>query len=200
MPSCVSNEQSIDFSTVSNPDVSMEWTDAFGVVYSGVSIPVETTDTSGAALPAGSIRWNNVGTASGQAFDLLVTVSSPPSEYSELIDIEYRNPNSRTTSQAVFTSGGYACLGFGLRTSYCASGSALDVGSAECADGTPTTMRASEFEFRFVRDGSTELMPAFERIYATFFDVDGDTINGGSLYELDAVLGAVSSSMTACNQ
>ena len=168
----------------------MEWTDALGAVHTGQIIPTETTDTTGAALPAGEIRWRNLGTYGGTAFDLVVTVSSPPSEYSETVDIEYVTPMSRYTSQAVFTSAGYACLGFGLRTSYCFSGGALDPTTASCADGTPTAIRAAEFDFRFVVAGTAEPMTAFSKLHTTFFDVDGDTVNGGSVFELDAVDGA----------
>ena len=65
----------MDLSPVSNPAVSMEWTDANRVVYTGeTSIPPGATDITGGALPGGSVRWRNVGSFEGQAFDLLVTV------------------------------------------------------------------------------------------------------------------------------
>ena len=76
------------------------------------------------------------------------------------------------------------------------SGSAVDGESTECADGTPTTMRGGEFDFRFVEAGTSTLMPAFERVYASFYDVDGDrTVRPSGLRgvrELVSVLGATS--------
>ena len=58
----------------------MEWTDANGVLYTGETlIPAQVTDTTGGALPGGSVRWRNVGSFDGQQFDLLVTVPSTPS-------------------------------------------------------------------------------------------------------------------------
>ena len=171
----------------------MEWTDANEVTYAGKTIiPTQTTDTTGGAFPRGSVRWKNLGTENGEAFDLIVTVSEEPAYYSELLDIEYHSPTTTSASQALMTSSGFACLGLGLRTSYCWSGSALDGATAQCADGTPTTMRGSEFNFRFVYAGSTESVPAFERMYATFYDVDGDVERGSSVRELVSVLGATS--------
>ena len=43
-------------------------------------MPVAATDTTGGALPGGSIRFRNVGSLNGQAFDLLVTVPAAQSE------------------------------------------------------------------------------------------------------------------------
>ena len=192
-PYCGEDDALIDFSPNTNPAVAMEWTDLVGELYQGqTTIPPMATDTNGGAFPGGSVRFRNLGINKAQAFDLLITVSEHPSLYSELIDIEYWSPLFPTTSQALFTSSGFACLGFGLRRSYCDSGSQLDSVTASCADGTPTTMRAAEFDFRFVYAGTTISMPAFMRMYMTVFDVDGDSINGGSVYELDAVLGATS--------
>ena len=173
----------------------MEWTDAFGVTHTGQLIPTLTTDTTGAALPSGSIRWKNLGTDGGMLFDLLVTVSSPASAYSDYVDVSYVSPLSSTTSQALFTTSGFACLGVGLQPSYCLSGASLDAASATCKDGTQTTMRGAEFDFRFVRAGTSEPMGAFERMYTTFFDVDGDTHEGWSVFELNAIMGAASRSI-----
>ena len=172
----------------------MEWTDASGAQYNGTTIPPLATDTTGGAFPRGSVRRSNVGSEDGKEFDLLVTVSDPPTYYSDLVDVEYWNPLVSTASQAVLTSSGFACLGLGLRTAYCESGSALDDISTECTDGTPTTMRGGEFHFRFVEAGTSVSMPAFERVYASFYDVDGDftvrPLRSWGLRELVSVLGA----------
>ena len=45
---------------------------------------------------------------------------------------------------------------------------------------------------RFVQSGLSAQLPAFERFYISFFDVDGDSVAGNSVYELQAVLGAAS--------
>ena len=76
----------------------MEWVDAYEAVYSGQMVPTLASDTTGAALPSGSIWWKNLGSDGGFSFDLLVTVSSLASEYSELLTVDYQNPMSRTTS------------------------------------------------------------------------------------------------------
>ena len=53
---------SMDLDSATNPAVSMEWTDANGALYTGQTmIPALATDTSGGALPGGSVRWRNVG-------------------------------------------------------------------------------------------------------------------------------------------
>ncbi|KAL1530902.1 hypothetical protein AB1Y20_001793 [Prymnesium parvum] len=181
----------IDFSSQTNPAVSFEWTDALQTLYTGQTfIPFGVTDTTGGALPGGSIRWRNIGLWRQQRFDLRVTVSSPPSFYSDLIAVEYVTPVSSLASQAVYTLAGFACLGFGLRTSVCDSGSALSTATATCADGSPTTQRGAEFNFDFVFAGTESLMPAFEIMYATFFDVDGDIIDGGRVFETVSLNGA----------
>ena len=136
------SDVTIDFSSVTNPSVSMEWTDASGTLYTGQTlIPFGASDTSGGSLPGGSIRWRNVGLRNSVLFDLIVTVSTPASYYSDLVAVQYVSPTSSSASQAVFTSAGFACIGFGLRTSTCESGSALTLSTATCADGTPTTQR-----------------------------------------------------------
>ena len=136
------SDVTIDFSSATNPSVSMEWTDAAGTLYTGQSlIPFGVSDASGGALPGGFIRWRNVGLSNTVPFDLIVTVSTPASYYSDLIAVEYVSPTSSSASQAVFTSAGFACIGFGLRPSTCETGSALTLSTATCADGTPTTQR-----------------------------------------------------------
>ena len=129
-----------DFSFGEDASVTMEWTDASGAVHMNANniIPRDLTSSTGGAFPAGSIRWTNLVIETGQPFDLLVTTSVPPPYYSPLIDVEYWSPN---ISQAGLTGSGFACLGFGLRTSTCASGASLDSMTADCADGSPTTMR-----------------------------------------------------------
>ena len=166
----------IDFAQGSNPSVSFEWTDRDGATYTGWSIPAGQTDTSGGAFPGGSIRFRNVGfDDNGALFDLLVTVSTEHSLYDETVAIEYYFSGG---TQGLLTENGYACLGFGVRPSVCYTGSALGPDSAECLDGSPTTKQAAEFDFKFVQAGTSEVMPAFDRFYTTFFDVDGDTYQG----------------------
>ena len=189
---CGKRAVSADFDAASNPAVSMEWTDANGVVYTGQTMtPAGVTDTTGGALPGGIVRWRNVGSFEGQWFDLLVTVAASPAVYGPLVSVAYIRPEATNTRQAL-TFGAYACLGVGVQTSSCESGSALDPATADCADGTPTTMHGSEFDMRFVLSGSSDAMPVFERFYISFFDVDGDSVNGFSVFELQAVLGAAS--------
>ena len=187
----------IDFSSVTNPAVGMEWLDANGTLYTATpsgaisgSIPALATDTTGGAFPGGSVRWTNLGYDDGVAFDMVVTVSQTPTYYADFVDVEYWNPVSSSTTQAVYTTGGFACIGFGLRPATCASGAALDATNATCVDGTTTIFRAAEFDFTFVRAGTDTQMPPFGRMYTTFFDVDGDVAHGGSVYEFVSVLGA----------
>ena len=183
----------------------MQWTDASGQVYSGVAsgsvsglIPYLATDTTGGAFPGGSVRWTNLGYDSGVAFDLLVTVSTQPAYYSDTVAIEYWNPQSSYTTQAIYTTAGFACLGFGKRVSQCSSGALLDATTARCTDGTPTTLNAAEFDFTFVEAGTTTQMPPFGRAYLTFYDVDGDVVNGYSMFEfVSIVAGGVASRTTA---
>ena len=53
---------------------------------------------------------------------------------------------------------------------------------------------------QFVQTGTTTQMPAFERSYMTFLDVDGDVENGNSLYELVSILSpGVASATTAAS-
>eukprot|EP00966_Prymnesium_polylepis_P297087 6863890-Prymnesium_polylepis.2 len=60
-------------------------------------------------------------------------------------------------------------------------------------------MKATEFDFRFVRTGTTtDLSPPRGPLAITFFDVDGDRHGGdGSIYELVAIAGAPNSTVTA---
>ena len=189
----------IDFSSVTNPAVTMEWTDANGQSYTGIAnggisglIPFQATDTTGGAFPGGSVRWAKLGSDNGQAFDLIVSVSAEPSYYSDYVAVEYSNPQSTYTSQAVYTTAGFACLGFGVRTSFCESGASLDATTANCVDGTPTTLYATEYDFTFVEAGTTTQMAPFSLMYTTFYDVDGDVQDAGVVYEVVTILGASS--------
>ncbi|KAL1512356.1 hypothetical protein AB1Y20_005615 [Prymnesium parvum] len=182
----------IDFSSESNPGVAMEWTDATGTVSTGERIPFGATDTTGGAFPGGSLRWKNVGYHNGEIFDLLVTVSDPPSYYSDTVNVQYWSPQSSAATQALFTSFGFACLGFGVRPSTCASGANVQLATATCSDGSTPIMRAAEFDFRFVQAGTTTAMAPFGTMHTTFYDVDGDVVNGGIAYEFVSVLGALS--------
>ena len=198
---------SIDFASTTNPAVAMQWTDANGQVYNGSPangivgiVPFQTTDTTGGAFPGGSVRWSNLGSDNGVAFDLLVTVPAQPSTYANTVSVTYSSPQSSFSSQAILTAQGYACLGFSLSPSTCLTGAAVDQVTASCADGTPTTLSASEFDFTFVRSGTTTQMPTFAQSFLTFVDVDGDAQTGGNLYELVSVLSAgVLSTTTAAS-
>ena len=193
---CGRSAVDIDFSSVTNPSVAMEWHDANGQLFTGTPngglsalIPYEATDTSGGAFPGGSIRWRNLGSDNGQPFDLLVTVSSNPAVYSETVAVEYNTQISSIASQGVFTTAGYACIGFGVRPSLCVTGS-LVLATATCSDGSEPVTRAAEFSFQFVKAGTLEAVDPFALMYTTFFDVDGDTVNGGEVYEFVTILGA----------
>eukprot|EP00966_Prymnesium_polylepis_P300472 6943929-Prymnesium_polylepis.1 len=179
----------------------MQWTDASGQLHtaspnsdiSGISgiIPIPANDTTSGPFPHGALRWTNVGYDSDLSFDLLVTLSEAPAHYSDTVAVEYHPLMSDSAFQALYTASGFACIGVGLQPSVCASGAPLHRSNATCNDGTPVTVRATEFEFRFVRSGTTTLMPALGRISVAFIDVDGDsTDDGGNVFELVAVSGA----------
>ncbi|KAL1496261.1 hypothetical protein AB1Y20_016224 [Prymnesium parvum] len=177
----------IDFATFTNPDVDMEWTDSAGQTYPGKLIPFGATDRTGGAFPGGHVRWKNVGYDEGVVFDILVTVNQQPTSYSDAVAVEYVSPSSLAATQATLTDSGFACLGFGVRPSFCASSAALDVVRLTCADGSAPTMRAAEFNLRFVHAGSTQTMRPFNTTHATFYDVDGDVVNGRAMYEFASV-------------
>ena len=121
-------------------------------------IPYTVTDTTGGAFPRGSVRFRNLGEADSAVFELVVSASEQPAYYSSLVAVEYWNPISSAATQSLFTSSGFACLGFGLRPSVCASGSGLHTSTARCADGTPTTMSAAEYRFDYVLAGTATPM------------------------------------------
>ena len=100
-------------------------------------IPPMATDTNAenpGAFPGGEVRFRNVGLSEGLPFDLVVTVPDDPLEFPPTFPIEYISPYSPTSTQASMTSGGFACLGFGVRPATCPEGSSLDLVSAECTD------------------------------------------------------------------
>ena len=181
------NAVSVDLASASNPAVAMQWTDADGIVRSGSSVPAAAS-----IFPAGSVRYANLGRDGGHTFDLLITVASVPSHYADSVAVGYHSPSSGSAvRQAALTPAGFACLGLGVRTSTCASGAALDAATARCADGTPTTLRAAEFDFSFVQSGTTTPMAPFGAVHTTFFDVDGDDFSA-RLFEFVSILGASS--------
>eukprot|EP00966_Prymnesium_polylepis_P153986 3555768-Prymnesium_polylepis.1 len=106
----------------------------------------------------------------------------------------YANPTAN--AQALLVIDGYACLGAGVRTAGCASGSSLDPSTAMCTDGTQSIMQGTEFQFAFVYPNTTTPSPGFDYpYYLTFFDVDGDSLDDQSgvnkaFFELNAVTGA----------
>ena len=55
------------------------------------------------------------------------------------VEVSYRTPPF-SQPQSVLFRGGYACLGFGLGTSYCQSGAAVDMKTAECIRGLQTVL------------------------------------------------------------
>ena len=227
---CEQSSVSLDFSSITNPAVAMEWADAAGTLCTPAAlasrlparchprrvvrrtaehsksvalspadtgqtfIPFQATDTSGAAFPGGSLRWRSLGsTSDGQAVDLLVAPTATAAAYGDLVIVEYNSPTSNAASQAVFTTTGYACIGFGVRASVCTSGASLVATTARCADGTEASMRAAEFDFRLVASGTTTALSQVDVVFTTFYDVDGDTTDGQSIFEFVAVDGASSS-------
>ena len=84
----------------------------------------------------------------------------------------------------------------GVTSSFCPSGATLDATTANCLDGTPTVMRAAEFEVQLLRAGTSVQIPALSTLDVTFVDVDGDSLLVGdtstSLYEVVAVPSATS--------
>lgn len=175
----------------------MEWTDARGRIHTGAGaggaqIPHHATDTTGGAFPRGSVRWKNLGhDQNGIPFDLLVTVNhGPPSAdlHLDILDLEYWNPQAQ--SQAMYTDAGFACLGLGLRPSYCQSGAPLNASTGWCLDGTFPIVRAAEFVFSFVESGTTTLLPPLKRTQMSIFDIDGDNFDGGSILEFVGVMSA----------
>ena len=139
------------------------------------------SDTSGGAFPRGSLRWKNVGTYESVTFDLLVTIATEPNSYGVYFPIEYVSPVSESASQAVFSQSGFACLGLGVRTSYCPSGATLSA-QGRCPDGTDSVVPSAEFTFEFVEAGSTRPMPPFPSVPVTFYDVRLATIRATALY------------------
>ncbi|KAL1525317.1 hypothetical protein AB1Y20_020178 [Prymnesium parvum] len=178
----------IDFS---NPAVSMEWRNANGARFNGTLIPYGSTDSTTGALPRGEVRWRNIGFYENASFDLLVTTPTATVDYGTLI-AEYRTPISNSATQATFTSAGYACLGFGVRRSICASGSLPDSNTAFCADGSQVTLRGAEFDFKFVEAGTSSQLPPLTSSFVTFYDVDGDRISGNSVFEFVSILSSSS--------
>ena len=59
-------------------------------------------------------------------------------------------------------------------------------------------MHGAEFDFQAVYNGTNTPLPPLPLVYMTFFDVDGDRINGGLLYEFVSVLGASVLQLRAC--
>jgi len=193
----------IDFGWDSSPrSPYMEWVNALGTTYTGTQganmlIDSSATDQDTGAFPGGNVRFRNVGEESGIIFDIVVTVIASPHVYSSLIDIAYTNPTAAVARQAVLTTAGFACLGVGLLTATCASGSTVAATTAECQDNTPTTMKGAEYRFDFVVAGTNTPTNLLTGTYVTFWDVDGDSINEGagvfeSVYEMNSVWDAVS--------
>ena len=146
-----------DLSELTNPAIYMDWTNALGTEYTGqkvaaygyTGIDMQATDQDTGALPGGSIRFRGAANGDGnggQPLDLLVTVPTTPTAYSQapqLIDISYVPPTSLAVSQAVLIQTGFACLGVRVKTAVCASGSPLDASTADCTDGTQSIMQGA---------------------------------------------------------
>ena len=114
----------------------------------------------------GTVRIRNVGydrDNGASAVDLLIT-SRPNANmnaysttgpiqlqmaYNDVVSV-YTDANP--ASQAVVTPQGFACIGFGLLPSTCASGSEVDSTTALCTDGTPITGRGEHPPFPPVSD------------------------------------------------
>ena len=98
---CGINAAAVDFS---NPTVSLVMLDAEGA-------------TTNWPFPGGSVRWTNVGTQEGQAFDLLVTEQEGSTR-------TYTQPGSSTSAAAL--SGGFACLNVGVAATTCTNSGTYD--------------------------------------------------------------------------
>ena len=82
----------IDFSSATNPDVGMEWTDADGTTHNSSANAIPTGGTDG-AFPGGGLRWKNVGHYMGNVFDIIVTVSDTSGAYwDDSVYVEYTPP------------------------------------------------------------------------------------------------------------
>eukprot|EP00966_Prymnesium_polylepis_P212453 4921311-Prymnesium_polylepis.1 len=168
----------------------MEWTDALGQLYTGqTSTPLMATDTTGGVFPRGELRFLRVGHFHGVLFDMLVVVSAQPEQYGDRLEVEYVSPTTPAATQAAYTSTGYACLGQGVRTSYCQSGVALNQ-LLRCVDGTEPTLLGAEFSFTAVHNGTRTPMPAFDLMHVAFYDVDGQAVSYGAIHEFVSVIGA----------
>ena len=92
-----------------------------------------------------------------------------------------------------------------MKTAFCPSGATPDRITASCPSGEITIMQGGEYDVKLVRTGTSNLMPAVESLFLTFYDVDGDdtyevedeatgqVIEGTfyNLYEINAVVGAI---------
>ena len=178
----------VDLSPLTNPTIRMEWTDAFGQLYTGQTmVPLMSTDTTGGVFPGGQLRFKNAGLSGSGPFDILVTVMAQPDVYEQL-DVSYVSPVTTYASQAMLALSGIACLGYGLQKTSCTSGAEVDA-LGSCADGSLPRYRAGEFVFELVEAGTTTHISPSRPVIFTFIDVDGDTIDGGVVQEFVGVQG-----------
>ena len=137
--------------------------------FTGSNVSLIMLDAEGSEtnwpFPGGSVRWTNVGTAliddSPQAYDVLVIEQEGSTR-------PYTQPGASSSAAAL--SGGFACLNVGVTNSSCTNGGVYDSNwtpaqplSEACSTGGLQSGGA-QFTFRFVKTGTTELMPAFDLI------------------------------------
>ena len=188
----VANPLAVDFNPSTNPALQMEWRDATGQAFTGTGNPAQiangqggiltlnnyiqpaVTDQNGGPFPNGELRIGKVGTENGEEFDLLITVPQTYTQYGAELPISYVSPSDDRTTQAAVTGGGYVCLGYGVKTAVCPSGATPDRITASCPSGEITIMQGGEYDVKLVRTGTSNLMPAVESLFLTFYDVDGD--------------------------
>jgi len=194
-----------DFSVDSSPLVSMEWVNGAGTLKypattatPSIGVPYGVTGpdsiSGDAAFPFGEVRFRNVAFDSlngGRGLDLLITAipdsemnvysGSGPTQFNMSYNSPISPPNDAyPASQIVLSAQGFACIGFGVFPSYCASGSEVSSGLATCEDGTPIVGRATEFLLRFVfNDTKDTVTPTMPQSQIYFWDVDGDYVNNG---------------------
>eukprot|EP00966_Prymnesium_polylepis_P210182 4867880-Prymnesium_polylepis.1 len=80
----------IDASSVTNSDLSVEYTNAALVTETATAVP-----GGSGAFPSGSVRLKNIGTGTNhgdQKFDLLITIPTTPTSYSAEVSVAYVPP------------------------------------------------------------------------------------------------------------
>ncbi|KAL1519051.1 hypothetical protein AB1Y20_003319 [Prymnesium parvum] len=183
---CGQTSQTIDLSTVSNPSVSVSFTNTEGNpetqgTYSGGFFILTAAET---VFPNGYVRVANVGTGPSGAFDMIVRLSSTQESYDQAdLTFTFSYALSGGTS-VVLTENGLMCLGIGVQQSTCTAGNTLVASTATCNAGATNLRGAVEFNITMVFAGTLTQYPDFKNdVYFTGIDVDGDA-NPSNIFEL----------------